>query len=550
MNDMKPWRLIIYYSCMLMMLSSIPYFYGLWRTPLGSIYTGLHALTPGDFHVYFTQMRLAGEGIMSVMNPYAGVDGIGSMSMVNPFWYALGKIAAVTTLPPSFVFHAVRILMIPLLVLVVYRLVMLLLPHRHRLHRVAIALVLFSSGIGYFVYPFLPTEAEQPHIYAWPLDLWVPESNTFLTLYHSPHLLASLILFLFILAAFLSSLSSSRSFVWHVSAGLAAAALGLFHPFHLITLAVIIPVWTALLGRHTLRRALAGMMIIICVAIPSIAWHVSRMSYDWVTMQWARGNINLTPPLWTLVAGYGALLPFALAGFFYLRRSRESVGTDGIAELMRRTAPWLLISWWAVHLILIYSPFIFQRRLIEGMHVPLALLAGAGCTACLSYIDARWRIPVFVRTAVVVSAVLFLASSTLGTVSRDLVLFKQQEPAFYLTPELQTVFQGLASQKERDGVVLAGYVSSNFIPAWTGRMVYGTPGGAHSPLFEEVRRPMIEWFIAGKGSISQRRRFLQRERITAVVVAPLDGLDASALSSDDLLALQYAHDGTFLYFVR
>jgi len=545
---LKQWRMVIILSAVLILITSVPYLYGYFRTPRGSTYTGLHAMTPGDFHVYYSQMRLAREGNMSTSNPYAGIDGIGSVSMINPFWYALGTVARFTHLSLPLVFHLARIILIPALVIVVHQLIYFFLPSAFR--RVAMGMVMFCSGIGYFVYPFIVPGPERPHIYAWPLDIWVPESNTFLTLFHSPHLLASLILFLFILVAFLKSLVSLRPWGWQVGAGLSAAALGYFHPFHLLTLAVVLLVWTVILGSRVRSRTFASITIIGLMASPSIWWHAARAAHDWATMEWARSNITLTPPLWTVATAYGLLIPCAVAGAYFLVLSQRALRVPDRASHIQHTSLWLLLSWWCVHFVLIYSPLIIQRRLIEGMHVPLALLAGVGMVWFKNFLDAKREWPFFVRTALIAGTWLVLISSTLGTVSRDFALFYYQERRFYLSSDLKKVFQKLHNQGDRSGVVLAGYTSSNYIPAWTGRTVYGTPGGAHSPLFEEVRRPMISWFIAGKGSVSQRRRFLQRERITAVVVGPMDGLDASALSSDSLLVLQFAHDGTFLYFVR
>jgi len=555
------WKRIAAVSIVLMLVTSAPYLYGLYQAPAGGVYTGLHALTPGDFNVYFTQVEFARRGDMASVNPYAGVDGIGSMSMVNPFWWILGKMAGRLSLSAPLVFHLSRLLLIPLLVWVLHELLTFIVPSWA--YRIAGLMVLAGSGIGFLLLPFLVPVVEEPGRYVWPTDLWVPESNTFLTLYHSPHLLASLMLFLLVLLGFLKAVEALHPFRWQLTAGLAAAVLVSFHPFHLPTLGSILAAWTIILkGRR--EKALTTLIYIGLIAFPVVWWQAARTVDDWVMTLWAWQNVTHTPPLWTIAMGYGFLIPLAVWGVAYWRRRFSPSLTLG--RFFRRRdqtamTPYrlknrpgaaleergltLIIVWVVVQFLLVESPLLVQRRLLEGLHVPLAILAGVGLVPILERVS-RWH--AWKQSLAGFVTVVLIGSSTLGTVSRDIALFFEQEDTFYLSRDFLGALDTLASGPGQ-GVVLAGPVTANYVPAWSGRVVYGAPGG-FSPLFEVVRRDMIEWFLQGKGTHEQRRRFLQRERVSEVAVARRDGFNPLGLNTDPLLTPRFIAPEIIVYGIK
>lgn len=522
-------------SVALMVITGAPYFYAYLNTPPGGAYTGLHALTPGDFNVYFSQIRQAAEGTLSTHNLFSGMEGIGSISMMNPLWYALGVLGAAFHLSPPLTFHLARLLLIPFFLIALWQLVILMVPNHARY--TAGAMVLFSSGIGYFLLPFLTPGVERDGVYLWPMDLWVPESNTFLTLYHSPHLLLALILFVWILVCFFRAQTASRPFLWQLMGGFSAAALFAFHPFHAITLAFVLGAWAFVLGRASLRKSFETLLVFIGLSTPSIGWQVGRIITDEITLDWVRQNITPLPPLWALVAGFGFLIPLAVVGFLSSPRNgaRASFGS--------RTY-WLLAAWALVQLILALSPFPFQRRLLQGIHIPLALLAGVGITAFINLLP---RSPML-RSFAMVALWFILVSSTVGAVSRDFALFFSRDPHFYLSAPLRQILYALETGP-RDRVVLAGLTTGSFVPAWTGRSVYAAPG-AHSLHYDVERRVRAYWFLLGKGTRTQRAQFLLRERISEVVITPLDSIDASLLTRDSLLRVAYDREGVSYFTVR
>lgn len=529
-----PWKWIVSISALLIVMTGAPYLYGYVNTPPGGAYTGLHALTPGDFNVYFAQMRQAHEGTLATHNLFSGREGIGSISMANPLWQALGVLGGALHLSPPIMFHLARLLLIPVFLIALWQLIALLLPHRTRV--VAGAVVLFSSGIGYFLYPFVPHAETPAGVYAFPMDLWVPESNTFLTLSHSPHLLLALTLFVWILVCFLRAHAAARPFSWQVMGGLTAAVLFSFHPFHIPTLAAVLGAWAIVLGRAAGRRSCATLFVFAALSAPSIGWQAARLLTDEITLDWARQNITLTPPPWDVSAGFGLLLPLAVFGFMRFRR-----GAGATVLIHNGRVPWLLMAWAVVQLALVYSPFPFQRRLLQGVHVPLALLATEG----IVWVAAVFPRTLILRSFAIVLLGLLLTTSTVGTVSRDVALFSARNPIFYLSSPLQEVFRTLETDPH-GGVVIAGMTTASFIPAWTGRVVFAAPG-AHSFHYDVARRVKAYWFLLGKGTYLQRKEFLVREYISDVVITPVDSIDAQPLLRDPLLRLKFTQDGVYWF---
>ncbi|OGL88720.1 hypothetical protein A3I42_01665 [Candidatus Uhrbacteria bacterium RIFCSPLOWO2_02_FULL_49_11] len=535
------WKHIATASIILIFVTGAPYLYGYVQTPPGATYTGLHALTPGDFNVYYAQMLQAGRGDMAERNLFAGIDGVGSISMVNAFWYCLGIMAHTAGISMPLAFHLARLALIPLLVLVLHQLLRILVPFRA--FYTAGVLTFLGSGIGYLALPFLKSPPFEGR-YDWPLDLWVPEANTFLTLYHSPHLLASLILFLFVLFSFLRASASSKPFWWRLSGGLAAAALFHFHPFHAVTLGSILLVWTVIMGRTSLRRSCVTLAVISGISLPSIAWQLMRLRSDWITREWAMQNVTTTPALWAVLLGYGLLVPLALAGGVWFWRVRNK-GSE--PSPLHPRAVWLLGSWIAVQCAFVLSPLPFQRRLLEGMHVPLAMLAGVGMCFLFNTIPWHKTIRILRNPAMVLCGIIFIFS-TVGTISRDLELFTDHSAYFYLNATQKKVLDLLMRASLQEGVVLAPVDEASFIPAWTGRAVYGG-SGAHSPQ-EALRRSMAEWFLSGQGSREARRQFLRDENITDVVMMSSDQRDMLTLAADSLLHPVFVDQGIGLFSMR
>src|SRR5262249_25808024 len=137
-----------------------------------------------DVCVYLSWMRQAADGHLFQRNLFTTASQSGHQ--INLFFLLLGNISRLTHLPVIFTFHASRIILgIGFLRAVWWLLEMWLADPRAR--RLAYLAVSFSAGLGWMPGLWRDSGAQSP------VDVWQPESTTFLCLYLSPLFLVSLL---------------------------------------------------------------------------------------------------------------------------------------------------------------------------------------------------------------------------------------------------------------------------------------------------------------------------------------------------------------------
>ncbi|MBI3963739.1 MAG: hypothetical protein HY341_01950, partial [Candidatus Kerfeldbacteria bacterium] len=348
-----------------LVLTAAPYVVGMLATPKGAVFAGSHTLTPGDFSVYFSYLEQVREHTGLVRDLYTTEANV--WPFFTPFWTTAGIVGAMLHLPPGITLHLVRLLLIAPFLAVVAVFVETIF-RSSTMRRWAFVFIAFSSGSGMLVLPYLkPFLSAPPGYYHYPVDLWVPEAITFLTLYHNPLFIAALTglvaAFTFLVRAF--DAPGDRHAVFWAGAGAFVAIL--LHPFHAYTLLATIGLY--LLLRLAARRHLDGRQLRILVevgliALPAVLYHAAVLRLDPGAAGRAAQNINLMTTWWLTIGSYGVLGLLAVVGVVIALRRQFSDH--------RRL---FLVSWFVAHAFLIYAPLQFQRRLTEGWHIPMALLA-------------------------------------------------------------------------------------------------------------------------------------------------------------------------------
>src|SRR3989344_2131634 len=363
----KEWWLVALFSLILIILTGLPYLYAYLTAPSGLVYNGLNSLTPADNPVYYSYINQVERGeifLKDLFTPEPQSDGL-----FNIFWFSLGILARVFNLSAIFTFHLVRLLLIPVFLAVAYIFISLFFNDVIK-RKWSLILLSFSSGIGaYFVYPlYLYNLEDKPGFWS-PLDTWVPESITFLTLYKTPHFIASLILmFLILLLVFLALNKRKISYV--VVAGLLSLVYFNFHPFYIPTIFLTVGIYLLILifkNKKILWREVSYYLLFILISSPSIFYHLWTLSNNEVLVQRALQNINLAPPFIFIIIGYGFLWPLGLIGFYSLI-IRKELDEKYI----------FLLSLILACIILIRLPLQFQTRYTQGLHLSLVIFSVSG----------------------------------------------------------------------------------------------------------------------------------------------------------------------------
>jgi len=150
------------------------------------------------------------------------------------------------------------------------------------------------------------------------------------------------------------------------------------------------------------------------------------------------------PPLWYFL-GYGGVLILAVFGWWLLRRdlprdaavasdtSIEGESRRGVTSL---SAKMLLLTWATMNFFVSYLPVAFQRKMIMGEHIPLAMLGGLGLCWLLKGLQGRaW-------TLAVTGVILVLSLTNLRFLQRDIANLQQKTDdvrSFLYAGELQSL---------------------------------------------------------------------------------------------------------------
>lgn len=341
-----------------LLLSTLPYVWAWLRTPPGHVYSGLlHNIDDGA--VYLSWMRQVAEGNFFQSNRFC-VEPQKSV-LFNVWFLVLGTLSR--WLPPILVFHLGRLAGGAALLWAVARLAREALG-TERSRRLGYALCCFGAGLGWLFGGFDPSRGFDRQ----PIDLFQPEAVTFLTLHYSPLFAPATAAMALFLAAFLRAERTGR-LADVAPAALCGALLGNFHSYdvlHVFAAAAAFRVATDIARRRFDLAGWVRLAVVGAAALPTTGWVFWAFRVDPLFNARAHTRTFTAPLPWVLL-GLGLPVPLALWG-----AARGDAPADG-----RR----FLGAWAVAALAVAYLPFEFQRKMLMGIHIPVALLAGAGLDA-------------------------------------------------------------------------------------------------------------------------------------------------------------------------
>ncbi len=480
--------------------STLPYLFAWWLTPPGYVFTGVLA-NPMDAFSYLAKIREAAEGAWLLHLPYTAEPHQGAL--VYPQYVALGKLVAVTGIPPIVAYQGARMLGGLLLLGVGYRLLASLIADM-TVRRTAFMLLATSGGLTWITsfFGYLAT------------DVTVPESNTFHSIFANGHFSLATALFLAVVCL---AFEGFPRFAWLPMAlgGVLNAALTLMQPFLLVTQAAVGGTWGVLLllkgslSRADIRPAPA---LLFLIPLP-VAWVLVGQLYgDPVLSRWTAQNVTLSPPPWAYLAGYGLLAPLALAGLLPAWKRPETVG-------LSRQGALLIITWLGVGALLLYLPVPWQRRLSEGYHFPLCVMAAVGLhAAVLPRMEEKAKNLTRALRALTIGVCaigsVFLAGTTVLGASITL------EP-YYLSSDNARALEWLQGHATGDDVVLASPTVSNLIPAWSDARVYW--GHPFETVDAQAKLAQVQRFFRSDMPPHEACVFLQERGISLIYAGALEG---------------------------
>lgn len=491
----REWLIAAGLAFVLVLSANLPYAFAYSFSQPSKVFTGV-LMNPEDSNSYLAKMQEGYEGEWLYHIPFTAEEHL--PAFLGGFYVLLGHLARLTSLSVIQMWHISRLISAFVMCLLVFGFMKAHIADSHTLW-IAYFIALFGSGLGWAVFLF----GQLYWLGDMPVDFRMPEAHLFFTAMTYPHFIVGTTLLM--LSVWLAKLAfDTGQFRFAVIAGLVNLALGVVYPF-LIYLIVLILLLCWIFHSLELRRAdvNGGIMILIALALPAplYFYYYSVLHSNIVMRAWDAQAITPSPnPIHYLLA-YGVLLLLAL-------------------PVLRRRHLAVLWLWVLAVALLIYSPLNPQRRFVEGVQIPLTILAASGVitfylprlhkTNAFQNLVARPnysvtgldRLLVVLLVASMMLSNLYIFASTSVTAA-----FQQPDPLFRSSDEIAAV-DWAGAHLPPNAVVLSAYETGSLIPTRTHlRSVIGH--WAETTDFEIKYDRVNEFF--GSSPDNKRRAFLLRD---------------------------------------
>jgi hypothetical protein len=475
-------------------VANLPYLIGYMTARPGLEYMGL-VLNAEDSDSYLAKMQEGYAGAWRYHIPFTSDPHPGAF--IGAFYLGLGHLARLFGCGVPAMWHLSRVALALALCLVVFGFARAWLPDR-RAAWTAYLLALTGSGLGWIV--FLAGRSEWLH--ALPVDFMMPEAHLFPTMLTYPHFSAGTLLLVAAVWLTHNGMATGRWRAW-AAAGAANLALAIVYPYLIYLVALVLALAVALRSAASRRldaRAAAGAAIALAIPAPLLLYYWDVLRTNPVMRAWAAQAVTGSPhPLHYLLA-YGAMLALA-----WPARGRRDLG--------------LLWIWVLAAALLVYAPVNAQRRFVEGVQVPLAILAAAGLVSAFPARpeDGRRRARGAIAATATVVAVLAVSNLYLVVRLGVKTAYEQPDPLFRARDEVAVV-DWAGAHLPAGSVVLASPSVGSLIPARTRlRTVVGH--WAETPGFASRSKRVREFYSLPRAD-PWRPLFLEAEHVDYVFIGP------------------------------
>ena len=506
----KEYLFILLLSLILIIITSAPFLYGYFTAPPDKYFLGLHSLSPGDYPVYYSWMMPAYQQRFFIKDLYT--QEAAAYNIINTFWFFSGLLGKILNISPRVAFQLSRILSIPVLLTSLY----LLISHYFKSYKKRLAALLFltfSTGIsGFITAPLYNQSYLISGYYHLPLDLWVSESNIFLTLLHSGHMALSLSLMILIFYFSLLFIKN-YNFKYSLIAGILNLILLSFHPYPIPVIFGVLGVFWLVVSSKNKKinfKLLAHLLIIFFITLPLLIYYFLMLNFDFVTAGRALQNICLTPAFYFLFLSFGFILLFGLVGLTQFFKNKNYQDDNHL----------FLFIWLIVQSILIYSPFSFQRRLTAGLQLPLTFFALFALFYFYNFLKKKLSAStfnIFVNNKILwffLFIPLFFFSN-LYTLAVDFsYVYLKDSSNYYPSSEIAAMRWLKNNLKENVLILARPAYSAHILPGLAGKNVYA--GHQVETVNYQEKKLAAEWFYKTNDFDAQKIDFLTQNKISHI----------------------------------
>jgi hypothetical protein len=464
----REWLIVLLVSLAATAIVSIPYILGYALPQSGTVFSGI-IMNPEDTQSYFAKMLQGFEGHWLYTIPFTPEPH--DPAFLGGFYLVLGHVARWFGITIEAVWQIARTASNIFLFVITFGFIATFLPDR-RSRWIAYLLAIFGSGLGWLLFLL-----QQPYwLGAFPVDFKMPEAHLFFSALTFPHVaLGTGLLLVSLWLIYQVGREHEKSWQLAVFAGITNLVLGIVYPFLIYLIALTVGIyWVVLVWRERRiewRRTLM-FLISLLLPLPLFLYYVYIYQINDVFRSWSEQAVTTSPPWPHYLIAYGPLLALALLPI---------LGRKRMPELVDRML--FLYVWIASAALLVYAPLNPQRRFVQGVQVPLTILATAG----LFTIVIPWLVETQIYKRIVAhpryddaglqrllitALIAFMALSNVYVLADTSLtaLLRQPYPFFRQESELKVV-DWIHDNTDRSAVVLAAYETGNYIAAHAGNRV-------------------------------------------------------------------------------
>ncbi len=484
----------------ILVVTEVPYVYAYRSAPPDRQFMGILLNVP-DTAQYLSWAREASRSIFieNKLTPEPG-----SAVYFNLFWFAVGRLTVITRLDAVDVLALVRPVAGAFYLVAIYWFVGLVVPQQFQ-RWLSFLVISLGGGLGWVLVVLKQVTGRL----LFPLDIYVTEPNTFLTVMAFPFQAVAGALVLLILG--LAALAfERRSFRLATLTGVLALGLGLQHGYDLVIVYAIVGsiVLVSVLRQGFQLRLLALAAVICGWSLPAAAYavYLGHISPIWraVLAQYGNAGVFSPDPVHLLL-----LMGLPLAFLVSSRPKREDWNNLTIREQLLRT-------WLVVGLALIYVPTNFQIKMLNDWQVPVAILATRSLWA--------WLEPVLPALVPAIRAPSRLAIAGLlvaAVIPVNLYLFAwrivdlgRHAYPYYLSTDEVAGLRWLETHSSPSDVVLSSLTIGEYIPSISGNRAFLAHWAETLNFYQKSYQ--VASFFSSRESDHDRARVLQRFGVSYV----------------------------------
>jgi hypothetical protein len=393
--------------------------------------------------------------------------------------------------------------------------------------RTALLIAVFGGGVGGLLLlihqdPRLVwIQTQTPILRSLPSDLTFPAGYTWLSIAHSPLFVVSQTLLL----ASLVNVWRGGRLRW---AMLMLGILALIHPydpvlfFGVLITEIVIGMLTGRLTVQDVRYRLRRIGLLGLSILPAALYYSWAIWYEPVIRQWFQQNVLYSPPLTSLVGGFGVLSILALLG-----------GRSIWKEAMNQP----VLVWCIGTLVCMYMPIIpFQAKLMTLVNVPIAILSTIALQRLRRHV--RWGTGFWYGPIIAVTIVCTFSTAIVFPIriARSLPV----EPVYhYASNDVLRALSWIDEHTNSDAIILGDYFTGNLVPQYAKRATY-LGHNMQTIHYQQKLQIVREWFFGTNGDQEKKVLFLREQHISFIVVGPNER-KRGPFNPNDMPNLQLVH---------